>query len=320
MRYKVAITTKTYYTDGSIKILRAADADLFLKISRTEEEVIENTEGMDAVITTVAPFSRNVLERLVRCKGIVRVGVGVDNFDLEAATEKGIYVVNVPDYVADDVANHTLAFILACARRLIQIDAATKRGSWTLDAFPVSGLRDQTVGLLGFGRIAKAVVSRLRPFGPRIIVYHPRVTKEAIEAAGCALVNLDCLITESDFLSIHCPLTSETRGLLGEKELKQMKENSYLINTARAGIVDQQALQKALREHWISGAALDVFENEPPDRSEPLLSIENVICSPHIGWYAEDSRKAAADKGAYEVVRILKGERPLNVVNKQILC
>jgi D-3-phosphoglycerate dehydrogenase len=319
MKYKVAITTKTYYLDESIHILKQANAELLLRICKTEDEVIHQTKDMDAIMTTLAPFPGRVIESLTKCKVIVRVGVGVDNLDLEAATRKGIYVVNVPDFYVDDVANHTIALILACSRRIVQIDAATKRGSWTLDEFPLFGLHSQTVGLIGFGGIAKAVVSRLKPFGPKIIVYHPRVSRGIVEEAGCGLVELGALIQESDFISLHCPLTKETNKMIGEKELKEMKRNAYLINTSRAGIVDQKALFKALKEEWIAGAGLDVFEKEPPEPSNPLLSLANLISSPHIGWYAEDTRSEAAKKGAQEIVRILNGERPLNIVNTEIL-
>jgi D-3-phosphoglycerate dehydrogenase len=319
MKYKVAITTKTYYLDESINILKQADAELLLRICKTEDEVIYHTKDMDAIMATLTPFPQRVIESLRKCKGIVRVGVGVDNFDLEAATRNGIYIVNVPDFYVDDVANHTIALMLACARKIVQIDAATKQGSWTLDQFPLYGLRSQTVGLIGFGRIGKAVVSRLKPFGPKIIVYHPRVSREIVEKAGCALVELRTLIRESDFISFHCPLTKETNKMIGEKELKQMKQNAYLLNTARAGIVDQNALFSALKEGWIAGAALDVFESEPPEPTNPLLSLENLTCSPHIGWYAEDTRVEAAKKGAEEIVRILKGERPVNIVNTAML-
>lgn len=319
MKYKVAITTKTYYLDESINILKQANAELKLTICKTEDEVILQTRDMDAIITTLTPFPERVLESLKKCKGIARVGVGVDNFDLDAATRKGIYIVNVPDFYVDDVANHTIALMLACARKIVQIDAATKKGSWTLDEFPLFGLRSQTAGLIGFGRVAKAVVSRLEPFGPKIIVYHPRVSRGIVEAAGCALVELGTLIRESDFISLHCPLTKETNKLIGEREFRQMKQNAYLINTSRAGIVDQNALLKALKEGWIAGAALDVFEREPPEPSNPLLSLSNLIASPHIGWYAEDTRSSAAKKSAQEIVRILTGKRPLNIVNTEIL-
>lgn len=319
MKYRVSITNKIFYSDEIKDILREAEADLLLRPCRTEEEIIEKTRDMDAILTTSAPFSKAVLESLNKCKGIVRIGIGVDNFDLKTATRRGICIVNVPDYYVEDVANHTVTFILACARKIVQIDAAVKKGTWTIDAFHLSRLSKQVVGLAGFGRISRAVAERLKPFGTEILVYDPYVPRDIIESMGLKLTEFGSLIKKSDFISLHCPLTDETRRMIGEKELRQMKKNACLINTARAGLIDQDALFRALKEGWISGAALDVFDKEPPEPGDPLLGLENLISSPHIGWYSMDSRDEAARRGADEIVRILEGKRPLNIVNTEIL-
>lgn len=319
MKYKVALTTKRFYTNEIVRILEEADADLLLRPCVTEQEVVAQTNEMDAILTTSAPFTKRVLESLKKCKGIVRIGIGVDNFDLEVATERGIYIVVVPDYYIEDVANHTIAFILACARKTLQIDAAVKNGSWDLDAFPLFRLSSQTVGLIGFGMIARAVSERLKPFGTKILIHDPYVPREVIESSGCVARDFGTLIKESDFISIHCPLTRETRNIIREKELRQMKKNAYLINASRAGIVDQSALFVALKEAWIAGAAVDVFDREPPEPSNPLLSLENLISSPHIGWYSEDSRNEGATKATHEIVRILQGKKPLNIVNTRVV-
>lgn len=319
MRYKVAITSKIFYSTEIANILGEADADLLLKPCCTEEELIDKIYDMDAILTTSAPFSTVVFESLQKCKGIVRIGIGVDNFDLEAATRKGIYIVNVPDFYVEDAANHTVTFILACARRIVQIDTAVKKGAWRFDTFPLYRLSSQTVGLLGFGRIARAVAERLKPFGMKMLVYDPYVSGDIILSMGLESKNFESLVRESDFISIHCPLTSETSKMIAENELKQMKKNAYLINTARAGLVDQNKLFTALQEGWIAGAAMDVFDREPADPSDPLLSLENLISSPHIGWYSEDSRNEAARKGADEIVRILRGKKPSNIVNTEMV-
>lgn len=177
------------------------------------------------------------------------------------------------------------------------------------------------MGLLGFGKISKAMAERLKPFGTKIVVYDPYVPVEIVDSIGIQQGDFESLIRKSDFISIHCPLTEETKNIIAEKELKKMKQNVYLINTSRAGIVDQNALFMALKEGWIAGAAVDVFDREPPEPNNPLLGLENLISSPHIGWYSENSRNEVAPKGTYEIVRMLKGGKPLNIVNKKAgLC
>jgi D-3-phosphoglycerate dehydrogenase len=243
----------------------------------------------------------------------------VDNFDLDAATEKGIYIANVPDFYVEDVATLTLTFILALSKKLFHVTDRVKCGTWRLeDVMPFHRLSNTVVGLLGFGRITASVIKKLSPFGVHILVHDPYVPANAIKDAECEPVGLDRLLSQSDFLSIHCPLTAETKNLIDADALRRMKKNACIINTARAGIVDEDALLIALREQCIAGAASDVFRREPPEQSDPLVNQPGFIATPHIGWYSEESRKEAEIKAVGEAIRILSGLAPVNLVNHAV--
>jgi D-3-phosphoglycerate dehydrogenase len=320
LSYQVGITTPFFYFSKVKDYLAAHSAGYNLLPCASEEELITTMGDMDVILTTSAPFTRKVLCNLTKCKGIIRIGIGVDNFDLDAATENGIYIANVPDFYVEDVATLTITFILALAKKIFQVNDAVKLGKWRLeDIMPFYRLSSRVVGLLGFGRITKAVIGRLRPFGSHILVHDPYVSDDDIRGAGCEPVSLNRLISESDFLSIHCPLTKETENLVDENALRRMKKNACIINTARAGIVEEEALLRALREQRIAGAASDVFLREPPAPNDPLVGHPGFIATPHIGWYSEESRNDAANKAAAEAVRILSGKVPINLVNHDVV-
>lgn len=320
LSYQVGITTPLFYFSNIKNYLSTYSAGYNLLPCSSEKELITNMGDMDVILTTSAPFTRKVLHNLTKCKGIVRLGIGVDNFDLDAATENGIYIANVPDFYVEDVATLTITFILALAKKIFQVNDAVKLGKWRLeDVMPFYRLSSIVVGLLGFGRITKAVIGRLRSFGSHILVHDPYVSDDDIRDEGCEPVSLNRLFSESDFLSIHCPLTKETENLIDESALRRMKKNACIINTARAGIVDEAALLRALREQRIAGAASDVFLREPPAKNDPLVSHPGFIATPHIGWYSEESRNEAAIKAAAEAVRILSGKVPINLVNHDVV-
>ena len=318
--YQVGITTPLFYFSKTKDYLAESSAGYHLRPCSNEEELIANMADMDVIFTTSAPFTRKVLDNLTKCKGIVRLGIGVDNFELEAATENGIYIANVPDFYVEDVATLTVTFILALAKKIFQVNDAVKHGKWRLeDVMPFYRLSSLVVGLLGFGRITKAVIGRLRSFGPHIMVHDPYLSDDEIRDEGCEPVSLNRLFSESDFLSIHCPLTAETKNLVDESGLKRMKKNACIINTARAGIVDEEALLSALRKQRIAGAASDVFLREPPTQNDSLVRHPGFIATPHIGWYSEESRNEAAQKASAEAVRILSGKVPINLVNQDVV-
>jgi len=320
LSYQVGITTPLFYFSKIKDYLAAHSAGYNLLPCASEEELITIMGDMDVILTTSAPFTRKVLHNLTKCKGIVRIGIGVDNFDLDAATEHGIYIANVPDFYVEDVATLTITFILALAKKIFQVNHAVKLGTWRLeDVMPFHRLSSIVVGLLGFGRITRAVIEKLKPFGSHILVHDPYVPDDVIKGEGCESVSLNRLFSESDFLSIHCPLTKTTENLVDESALRRMKKNSCIINTARAGIIDEEALLRALREQRIAGAASDVFLREPPAQNDPLVRHPGFIATPHIGWYSEESRNEAAIKAAEEAVRILLGKLPINLVNHDVV-
>jgi len=241
----------------------------------------------------------------------------VDNDDVEAATEHGIIVANVPDYCVDEVSTHAIALILACARGITLLDRKRREKKWDFTLTkPLFRTKGKTLGLFGLGRIAKIVAQKTSEFGFKIIAYDPYVSK--VEG-GIRLVEFSQLLSDSDFISIHSPLTEETRHSFGENELKAMKKTAYLINTARGPIINEKDLYVALKEKWIAGAALDVMEKEPPDWENPLLKLENLIISPHISFYSEESYVELKTKTAKAVLSVLKGELPRAMVNPQVV-
>jgi len=298
-------------------ILSEIDPEFILAQCNTEDEVIEVAKDADGIINQYAPITRRVIESLKRCKVIARYGVGVDNIDVEAATEHKIIVANVPDYCIDEVSTHALALILACARGITLLDRKIRDKKWDFTlAKPLFRTQGKTLGLFGLGRIARMVAQKASGFGIKIIAYDPYVSKVNI---GVKLVELSQLLSDSDFVSIHVPLTAETRHSFGENELEVMKKTAYLINTSRGSIVDEKALYQALKNRWIAGAALDVMEKEPPDWKDLLLKLDNIIITPHISFYSEESYVELKTKVAESVHAVLKGELPRAMVNPQVV-
>lgn len=299
------------------KILNELEPEFILATCRSEDEVIEIAGDADGIINQYAPFTPRVIESLQKCKVICRYGVGVDNIDLEAATKNKIIVANVPDYCVDEVSTHAMALILACARKISFLDKKISNQQWDFTvAKPLFRTQGQTLGLFGLGRIGRELARKALGFGFRVIAYDPYVQKTDLEIK---LVDFSKLLNDSDFISIHAPLTTETRYSFSEKELKAMKKNVYLINTSRGPLVDEQALFKALKNGWIAGAALDVMEKEPPDWDNPLLKLDNVIITPHISFYSEESYIELKTKAAEAVLAVLKGKIPRSVVNLAVL-
>ena len=299
------------------EILSEIDPEFVLAHCNTEDEVIEAAKDADGIINQYSPITRRVIESLKSCKVIARYGVGVDNINVEAATEHKIIVANVPDYCIDEVSTHVMALILACARGITLLDRKIREKEWDFTlAKPLFRTQGKIVGLFGLGRIARAVAQKALGFGFKILVYDPYVSQVNNEIE---LVEFSQLLSDSDFISIHSPLTDETRHSFGENELKAMKKTAYLINTARGPIVDEEALYKALKNKWIAGAALDVMEKEPPDWNSSLLQLDNIIITPHIAFYSEESYVELKTKVAQAVLSVLKGELPKAMVNPQVV-
>jgi len=297
------------------KVLSEIDPEFLLAHCNTEDGVIEAAKDADGIINQYAPITRRVIESLKKCKVIARYGVGVDNIDVEAATEHKIIVANVPDYCVDEVSTHAIALILACARGITLLDNKIREKRWDFTlAKPLFRTKGKTLGLFGLGRIARAVAQKASGFGFKIIAYDPYVSKAD---DGIELVEFSKLLSNSDFISIHSPLTDETRHLFGENKLRAMKKTAYLINTSRGAIVDEEALYKVLKKRWIAGAALDVMEKEPPDWENLLPKLDNLIITPHISFYSEESYVELKTKTAKAVLSVLKGGLPRAMVNPQ---
>ncbi len=297
-------------------VLQAAGAELVAMQAGSEAELVEAVSGVDGLLVCYAPVTRRVIQRAERCRVIARYGIGVDNVDIAAATERGIVVTNVPDYCIEEVSDHALALLLACARKVAVLDRRVRAGRWEArDAVPIRRLRGQVLGLVGFGKIPRLLAAKARALGLTVLAYDPYLDAATCEAHGARKVELAELLAQADFVSVHAPLTPQTRGLIGEAELRRMKPTAYLINTARGPIVHEAALLRALQEGWIAGAALDVLESEPPGAAHPLLQAPQVILTPHVAFYSEESLQELQRKAAEEVARVLAGQPPRYPVN-----
>ncbi|WP_034261747.1 C-terminal binding protein [Bacillus sp. J33] len=277
---------------------------------KTEEQVIRQAKQADAILNQYAPISRRVIESLDNAKVISRYGVGVNTIDLDAANEKGITVANVPDYGMEEVSNHALALLLSWARKVTLLNNEVKRGNWDFKAcVPIHRFNSQTVGVLGFGRIPRRFIEKVKPLGFKAAAYDPFVSAEDMAAAGVQKMELDEIIREADYLSVHVPLIKDTFHMLNAESFSQMKKNAVIINTARGPIIDEKALIEALEKGIIAGAALDVTEEEPISIDSPLLQMDNVIITPHSAWYSEEAMVELRQKAAKNIVQVLKGEK-----------
>ncbi len=315
---KVVITDFEYpNVDQETKIITESGAQLQACHLKTEEEIIAAVRDADAVIVQYAVITRKIIDHMQNCKMIIKYGIGVNNIDSAAATEKGIYVCNVPDYGVDEVSNHAIALLLALAKKLPVITKALRGGDWGYTStVPLFRLAGSTLGLVGLGRIPSLVAKKISGFGMRILAFDPYMTPEAARERSAELVDFETLCRESDFISIHCPLTDSTTHLFDEKAFALMKKTAFLINTARGPVIEEQALIQALKSGKIAGAGLDVFENEPISQESELLRMDNVIATPHCAWYSEEAISTLQRKVAEEVVNVLGGNPPFNRTNK----
>jgi D-3-phosphoglycerate dehydrogenase len=320
--FVVAVTDTVFPSlEPERRVLDALGVELRPGQCRSEEEILALAGEADGVLNCYAKMTARVIEGLRRCRVIARYGIGVDNVDVGAATRAGIVVTNVPDYCVDEVSDHALALFLALARRVVSADRAVKGGAWDVVAHAgIRRLRGQTLGLVGFGKIARALASKAQALGLRVLAHDPYVVAGEVTGLGAQVVGLDGLLAESDVVSIHVPLSPETRGLVGERELARMKPTAFLINTSRGGIVDEKALAAALEAGRLAGAALDVLSEEPPPPDHPLRRSPRVILTPHVGFYSRESVVELQTKAAEEVARALRGEPPRSPVNPEVLA
>jgi D-3-phosphoglycerate dehydrogenase len=282
------------------------------------EAFLNVARDADGVISQMSPLDAAAMDGLKKCRVIVRYGVGVDNLDVAAATRNGIAVCNVPDYCTDDVADHTLTLMLGLIRKLPRSIEYLRAGNWNHNPLrPIRRLSSLTLGIYGFGRIARAVAERARGFGFTLIAHDPFVPAPVFEAAGVESVTADELLTRSDVLALHMPLTDDTRGLLRRDTLAQMKQGALIVNTARGGLIHTNDLIAALDGGHIGGAALDVLDQEPIPADHPLWSRENVFMTGHLAWYSEEALRQLQRSVGEECARALRGETPRSVVNPE---
>lgn len=284
------------------------------------EQVIKDTKNADGIINRESPMPRKVLESLERCKVVLRTGIGVDVVDVEAATELGIAVVNLPDLWIKEVANHAFALMLACNRRILTLDRDIRKGNWEpITPSPVGSLHGETLGIVGFGNTGRMLAKRALGFEMSVVATDPYVPSSVFAEYGVEVTEFEDLLSRSDYISIHCPRTELTFHMFNEPVFKAMKPTAYIINTARGPIVDHVALIKALTKDWIQGAGLDVQEFEPPDSNDPLLQMDNVILTPHTAYFSDPAISSVPFRCGQEIARVLTGRMPLNLVNPKVL-
>lgn len=319
-RFLVAVTDSVFPgLAPAAEVLSTLGAELQLAKDSTPKAILQVAHEADAVLTTYARLSADIISQLKHCRIIARFGIGVDNVDLAAATRAGILVTRVPDYCLDEVSDHAMALLLSLARKIPFVNARTQSGAWEMkSAVPIHRLRGMVLGLVAFGRIPQLLAPKAHAFGMRVVTHDPYVSPEFLSLAGVEGVDFDQLLAISDYVSIHTPLASETHHLFGTAAFRLMKPTAYLINTARGPVVDELALAQALDRRQLAGAALDVMDSEPPAES-PLLGRDNVIITPHMSFYSEESLVDLQTKAAEEVVRVLSGQAPRNPVNPDVL-
>jgi len=299
-------------------VFKAAGLGWGKVVARTEGDFLARCADADGLLIQYGDLTRRAIEGLPRLRFLARYGVGVDGIDVAAATQRGIPVVNVPDYGTDEVATHAVGLLLALARKLPRLDRQTRAGRWSVfEVQPIHRLVGQTVGIVGCGRIGSRIARKLAGFDVRLLAHDPYLREYP---PGVSPVPLDRLLAESDYVTLHCPLTAETHHLIDATALARMKPTAVLVNTARGGIVDTAALTGALAAGRLGGAGLDVTEPEPLEPGHPLLHMEQAIVTPHAAWYSEEGRADLKRRVAEEAVRVLlRGEPPLHCVNPEVI-
>ncbi len=316
-RFRVLITDRAW-PDTLIErdILAQVEADVVEPASTDEAALITAAADVDAIATNWARVTEAVIRASGRCQTVARFGIGIDNIDVSVATALGIPVTNCPDYCVGEVSDHALGLLLACARRIGFFHLRTKSGEYNLSAAtPMQRVAGQTLGLVGLGQIARALVPKARSLGLNVIAH---TASGNDYGTGVRMVTFDELLASSDYVSLHAPLNNSTRGLLGREALARMKPTAYLINTSRGSLIDEAALWEALQQNRVAGAALDVFDPEPPDLSGPLFRDERVLVTPHAAFISEQSVRQMRTQAMEQVVAVLAGRRPNNVINPQI--
>jgi len=309
----IAVTDSVFPSlDPARAALARIDPELRVANSASAEDILAVGRDADAILVTYAKLPGELLRQFRRCKAIGRFGLGVDNIDIAAAAELGITVTYVPDYCMQEVSDHTMALLLALARKVPQSNALVQAGRWDMPAVvPIHRLAGRVLGLVGFGNIPRALAPKAKAFGLRVVAHDPYASQHALAAAGVEGMSFDRLLEISDFVSIHAPLLPATRGLFNADVFRKMKQGACLINTARGPLVDEDALLAALDSGRLAGAALDVVAVEPLPKQSRLIGRDNVVLTPHTGFYSVEALNELQTKCAADVARVLSGEKPV---------
>jgi len=317
-RQRVVVTDHDF-EDLSIERSVLDEVADVVELSAAAGTAVEPTalKDADAVLNLRTTLDRSHIDALERCRVVARYGIGVDNVDRSAANDAGIPVTNVPDYCQEEVATHAIALVLALSRSIGQYDTSVAAGNWDRETgAPLHRLSTQQVGVVGYGAIGRAVGQRAAMLGADVVASDPFLTPEDVEDSPATLVSFEDLVESADYVTIHSPLTPETKDLLDTAALGRMKSSAYLINVARGPIVDTDALADALEAGELRGAGLDVFEEEPPAADHPLRTHERVITTPHVAWYSEEANDERRERAAHIVKQALRGGEISNVQNE----
>ena len=316
---KVAVTDDRYgnYTE-EINVLKEIGAELIILDPEKKEEFNRKIKHADGLLVNLYPMTAEIISGLDRCKVISRYGVGYDNVDVDAATENGIWVARVPDYSIEDVSDQALALLMGCVRKIAYKDRMIRNGKWNLhNDQPCHRIKDGVLGLIGYGSISRRFHKKTEGFGfSKVMVYDPYVDDKIIKENGGVPEDLDLVLRNSDYISVHVPLDNSTRGMIGKDQLQLMKNTAILINTSRGAVLNEADITEALLTGIITGAGLDVFETEPLAMDSPLRKLDNVILSDHTGWYSEESKAELKTKAALNIAAVLKGGKPVSPVNE----
>lgn len=291
----------------------------------TRELLIRKVQDVDGILCLLTDrIDADLIDLAPNLKVVSSMSVGYDHIDVEAATKKGVYVTFTPGVLTEATADFTWALLMAVSRRVIEADRYLRAGKWKIQWSPThflgSDLTGKTLGIIGLGRIGEAIAQRARGFNMNVLYFsRARAEQEKERRLNIEFVPLERLLRESDFVTVHVPITDETKHLINEERLRQMKPTAYLVNTSRGPVIDQAVLTRALRERWIAGAGLDVFEKEPIDPNDPLINLENVVLTPHIASATTEARSKMAEVAAKNLISVLEGTPPQFLVNQEVL-
>ncbi|MEJ2374400.1 MAG: C-terminal binding protein [Pseudolabrys sp.] len=313
----IAITENIFPTlDPARNALAKLDPTFRMAKSTSAEDILEVARDADAILVTYAKLPGDLIRQLTRCKAIGRFGLGVDNIDLPACKEKGIKVNYVPDYCIHEVSDHAVAMLLALIRKIPYSNKLVQAGRWEMPAVvPIRRIEGTVLGLLGFGNIPRLVAPKAKAFGLKVIAYDPYAKPEVFKNADVESVDLDTLLSTSDYVSVHAPHTPQTRGMVNAAAFGKMKKGAYIVNTARGPLIDEAALIAALDSGHLGGAALDVVAVEPLAKESPLLGRDNVILTPHTAFYSIEALDELQTKCATDLARVLSGEKAVYAIS-----